>query len=115
MKTFEFNLSIEELEKRTNKDYLTTKKFLSQISPEYLTLEQGDKDALKHLVIAAAVIEKINMQLDCKHNLDFKIFLEEETKKGNKQAELSKLLIFWNKSGSIFLLSIPSIHVSYTQ
>ena len=28
----EFNLSIEELEKRTNKDYLTTKKFLSQNS-----------------------------------------------------------------------------------
>ena len=92
MKTFEFNLSIEELEKRTNKDYLTTKKFLSQNSPEYLTLKQGDKDALKHLVIAAAIIEKINMQLDCKYNLPFKQFLEEEIKKGNKQAELTKVL-----------------------
>ena len=89
---FEFNLSIEELEKRTNKEYLTTKKFLTANSPEYITLKDGDKQALKHLVKAASVIEKINMQLDCKHNLDFKFFLEEEIKKGNKQAELTKIL-----------------------
>ncbi len=92
MKTFEFNLSIEELEKRTNKEYLTTKKFLTPNSSEYIALKQGDKEALKHLVKAAAIIEKINMQLDCKYNLDFKNFLEEEIKKGNKQAELTKIL-----------------------
>ena len=89
---FEFNLSTEELEKRTSKEYLTTKKFLTTDSPEYLALKDGDKQALKHLVKAAVIIEKINMQLDCKYNLDFKIFLEEETKKGNKQAELTKIL-----------------------
>ena len=92
MKTFEFNLSMEELEKRTNKEYLATKKFLTPVSPEYVALKDGDKQALKHLVKAASIIEKINMQLDCKHNLDFKSFLEEETKKGNKQAELTKIL-----------------------
>ena len=32
------------------------------------------------------------MQLDCKHNLEVKEFLEEETKKGNKQAALTKIL-----------------------
>ena len=32
------------------------------------------------------------MQLDCKYNLAFKTFLEEEIKKGNKQAELTKIL-----------------------
>ena len=89
---FEFNLSTEELEKRTNKEYLTTKKFLTPESQEYIVLKDGDKQALKHLVKAAAIIEKINMQLDCKHNLDFKNFLEEEIKKGNKQAELTKIL-----------------------
>ena len=69
---FEFNLSMEELEKRTNKEYLATKKFLTPDSPEYVALKDGDKQALKHLVKAAAVIEKINMQLDCKYNLPFK-------------------------------------------
>ena len=32
------------------------------------------------------------MQLDCKYNLAFKTFLEEEIKKGNRQAELTKIL-----------------------
>ncbi|MCR4662884.1 MAG: hypothetical protein K5622_03230 [Endomicrobiaceae bacterium] len=89
---FEFNLTTEELEKRTSKEYLTTKKFLTTDSPEYITLKDGDKQALKHLVKAAAVIEKINMQLDCKYNLEFKQFLEEEIKRENKQAELTKIL-----------------------
>ena len=92
MKTFEFNLSLEELERRTSKEYLTTKKFLTVDSPEYVSLKDGDKQALKHLVKAAEFIEKINMQLDCKYNLDFKTFLEQEIEKGNKQAELTKIL-----------------------
>ena len=92
MKTFEFNLSVEELERRTSKEYLATKKFLTVDSPEYVSLKDGDKQALKHLVKAAEFIEKINMQLDCKYNLDFKTFLEQEIEKGNKQAELTKIL-----------------------
>lgn len=92
METFEFNLSMKELEQRTHKDYLVTKKFLKADAPEYTKLEEGDKKALKHLCKAAAIIEKINMQLDCKHNLAVKEFLENETKKGNKQASLTKIL-----------------------
>lgn len=87
METFELNLSMDELKKRTHKDYLITKKFLKADAPEYLALKEGDQLALKHLVKAAAILEKINMQLDCKHNLAVKEFLEEEIKKGNKQAE----------------------------
>lgn len=92
MRDFEFNLSIEELEKRTHKDYLMTKKMLKADAPEYLELAQGDKDALKHLVKAAYILEKINMQIDCHHNLEFKEFLAREIAKGNKQAELTKIL-----------------------
>ena len=92
MKDFELNLTMEELEKRTNKDYLMTKKMLKADAPEYLELAEGDKEALKHLVKAAYILEKINMQIDCHHNLEFKAFLEEEIKKGNKQAELTKIL-----------------------
>lgn len=92
MKEYELNLSMEELEKRTNKDYLMTKKMLDVDAPEYLSLADGDKTALKHLVKAADILEKINMQIDCHDNLGFKAFLEKEISKGNKQAELTKIL-----------------------
>lgn len=92
MSNYEMNLSMDELKKRTNKDYLVTKKFLKADAPEYLALAQGDKTALKHLVKAADILEKINMQIDCKHNLPFKKYLEEEIKKGNEQAKLTKIL-----------------------
>ncbi len=92
MRDFEFNLSVEELEKRTHKDYLMTKKMLKVDAREYLELADGDKEALKHLVKAAYILEKINMQIDCHHNLDFKAFLERQIEKGNKQAELTKIL-----------------------
>ena len=47
---FELNLTQEELEKRTNKDYLIKKTMLDINAPEYNNLESGDKEALKHLV-----------------------------------------------------------------
>ena len=45
---------------RTHKDYLTTKKMLAVDAPEYTSLADGDKEALKHLVRAAVVLDKIN-------------------------------------------------------
>ena len=92
MREFELNLSMEELQKRTDKDYLTTKKMLKCDAPEYLELAQGDKETLKHLVKAAYILEKINMQIDCHHNLEFKAFLEKEIEQGNEQAKLTKIL-----------------------
>ena len=86
------NLTTEELQKRTNKDYLITKKMLKADAPEYLELEEGDKKALKHLVKAAYILEKINMQLDNPHNLEFQEYLENEIKKGSKDAEMTKIL-----------------------
>ena len=89
MREFEFNLSMEELEKRTHKDYLMTKKMLTPDAKEYTQLAQGDKDALKHLVKAAYILEKINMQLDCHENLEFKEFLEREISRQNLQKSFS--------------------------
>ena len=89
---YKINLSIEELEKRTNKDHLIRKPMLDIDAKEYKVLEQGDKDALKHLVIAANYANIIYMKQDNEHNLSFKAFLEQEIKKGNKQAELTKIL-----------------------
>ncbi len=91
-KDYELNLSMEELEKRTHKDYLTTKKMLAVDAPEYEALEEGDKQALKHLVKAAVVLDKINMQLDNPNNLPFKEYLEKEITKGNEAAKLTKIL-----------------------
>lgn len=92
MQDFTLNLSREELEKRTSKDYLNTKKMLSPNAPEYLELADGDKEAMKHLVRAAYILEKINMQIDNPHNLDFKAFLEKEIENGNEDAKLTKIL-----------------------
>lgn len=92
MQDFTLNLSREELEKRTNKDYLNTKKMLMPDAPEYTELADGDKNALKHLVRAAYILEKINMQIDNPHNLDFKAFLEKEIENGNEDAKLTKIL-----------------------
>ena len=80
-KDYELNLTMEELQKRTHKDYLTTKKMLAVEAPEYTELADGDKQALKHLVKAAIVLDKINMQLDNPHNLPFKEYLEKEIAK----------------------------------
>ena len=108
MPKFELNLSIEELEKRTHKDYLITKKFLKADAPEYLALNDGDKKALQHLCKAAQILERINMQIDCKHNLKVKEFLEEEVKKGNKQAKLTKILFDAQKGvNAIDTMSTP--------
>ena len=91
-KDYELNLSKEELEKRTHKDYLTTKKMLAVDAPEYTALAEGDKEALKHLVRAAVVLDKVNMQLDNPNNLPFKMYLEREISKGNENAKLTKIL-----------------------
>ncbi|MGM9993563.1 MAG: hypothetical protein ACI37R_02395 [Candidatus Avigastranaerophilus sp.] len=89
---YELNLSLEELEKRTNKEYLIRKPMLDVNAPEYNELEQGDKEALKHLVKAAEYANIIYMKQDNEDNIEFKNFLEDEIKNGNKKAELTKIL-----------------------
>jgi len=99
-------LELSELEKRTSKDYLLTKKMLDCDSSEFKNLKDGDKTALSYLVKAARIIEKINMQLDSHHNLPFKKYLEDEIKKGNKIAKLTKVLFDAQKG--IFALDCES-------
>lgn len=89
MENFEFGLSLDELKKRTDKEYLTEKKMLTPDSKEYLELDEGDKKALKHLVKAAYIIEKINTVLDNRKNIPFKNWLDTQD---NEQARLTKIL-----------------------
>lgn len=103
---FDFNLSIEELKKRTNKDYLVTKKMLDVDSLEFLQLDENDKKALQYLVKSARIIEKINLSLDSHYNLGFKNFIEEQIKLGSEQAKLTKILFDAQKG--IFALDCES-------
>ena len=74
------------------KEYINTKVLLKPDAPEYLALAEGDKQALKHLVKAGAILENIHYQIDDHHNLPFKKFLEEEIKKGVEKANLTKIV-----------------------
>ena len=89
---YELGLSTEELKNRTSADYLGTISLLKANAPEYLNLDPKDKKVLYHLVRAAMILENIEYQIDDPHNLPFKEFLEEEIKKGNKDAEMTKIL-----------------------
>ena len=89
---YNFGLNIEELEKRTSKEYLGTISLLKSNATEYESLNEGDKQALKHLVKAGAILENIEMKIDDPHNIPFKEFLDKEIKKENNQAKLTKIL-----------------------
>ncbi|HIT55426.1 TPA: hypothetical protein IAA92_04145, partial [Candidatus Galligastranaerophilus intestinigallinarum] len=92
MENFDYGLSLEELKKRTNKDYLTDKKMLTPNSEEYLNLDENDKIALKYLVKAAYILETINERLDNRKNLPFKNWLNEKIKEYDERAILTKIL-----------------------
>ena len=92
MKNFELNLSHEELVKRTSKDCLIPKEMLKTDSKEYESLAQGDKEALIHLVKAAKAIDEVFMKQDNPYNLDFKAFLEEQSKNGDEDAQMTLTL-----------------------
>lgn len=89
MTTFELNLSEEELNKRTSKDCLIPKTMLKEDCEEFETLSDGDKKALKHLVLAANKIDEVFMRQDNAANIDFKAYLEAEVANGNKNAEMA--------------------------
>ncbi len=91
-KTFELGLSHKELVKRTSKEHMAIKLMLTPESPEFSALDEGDKKALVHLVRAAMAFDDIQLQLDNHSNLAFKEFLNEEIKKGNKDAALTKII-----------------------
>ena len=74
---FELNLSTEELKKRTDKEYLAPKVLLKPDAKEYLDLAEGDKQAIKHLVKTAQIIDEVFMKMDNENNLAFKKFLED--------------------------------------
>lgn len=87
--TFTLNLSTEELQKRTNKEYLINVNLLDVNAPAYKNLKAGDKEALKHLVKAARILQNIQLQLDNPDNIAFREYLVQQSKDGNKDAQMT--------------------------
>lgn len=103
-KNFEIGLSTEELQKRTHKDYLTTKNMgvneKGENYPEYEKLKKGDKQALKHLVKAAYILDEIYLKQDNEKNIPFREFLIAEIKKGNEDAKMAMTLFLAQKGAN---------------
>ena len=89
---FQIGLATEELQKRTHKDYLTTKKMLTADALEYEKLAQGDKEALEHLVKAAYILDDVYLKQDNEKNIPFKEFLDKESKNGSEDAKMALIL-----------------------
>lgn len=65
---------------------------MSPTSEAYRGLQQGDKEALNHLIKAADLFDNVYKRLDNIHNLEFENALYMDIAKGNKQAILTKKL-----------------------
>ena len=96
---YDYGLEIEELRRRTNPNNLLIIHLLTPTSEEYINLADGDKEALKYLVKAGAILEDIELRIDEINNIPFRHFLEEELKNGvNKEkANLTKVLFLGQK------------------
>lgn len=100
MKTkMEIGLNSVELERRVQKDYLSKIRLLGLDSKEYEVLENGDKEALCHLVKVAKILNDVYLKQDNPKNIEFKNYLGEEIRKGNSDAE--KALILFNAQNGV--------------
>ena len=84
---YQMNLSLDELKKREKT--LGVYEMLSVSSPEFEKLADGDKEALKHLVKAARVLDDVYLCQDSVHNIPFREYLQNEIAKGNEAAKIS--------------------------
>ena len=72
---YELNYSIDEFKTMATEE-MSDINLLSDSSPEYLALDEGDKKALKHLVAAAKILNNVALVQDNPHNLAQKEALE---------------------------------------
>lgn len=89
---FQLNFTLQELNKRTSKNYLKNINFLSANDECFTRLNDNDKKILALLDRAGKIFDTVSMKQDNQHNLDFLKFLKKEIKNGNEKAELTKIL-----------------------
>lgn len=85
---YELNYTIEELTKMTTEE-MTDVTLLSEESPAYTALAEGDKKALKHLAAAAKILNNVSLKQDNPHNIAQKQALEEAAAAGDEHAALA--------------------------
>lgn len=87
MQPYKINLSNEELVKRC--ENLSDYRMLPVGAEQYENLAQGDKEALKHLVKAARILNEVYLRQDNVHNIPFRDYLVFAAKKGNNEARMT--------------------------
>ena len=74
---------------KIKEEALGSYKMLDVNSPQYLALEQGDKEALVHLVKAARILDDVYLRQDNVKNIPFRTYLQNESKNGNDAAKIT--------------------------
>ena len=111
----EYGLNVEQLEYRTNSEHLGHFTFLTKDSPEYLNLADGDKQALKHLIKAAIILEDIELRIDNIHNIPFREFLEKEMKNDTTKHQANLTKILFNSQKGIFGKDSVGVMINLTK
>ncbi len=86
---FTLALSEQELLERTNPAAFTPYKMLGADAPEYMALSENDKKALKHLVRASDIIDRVALRMDHHYNIRFENFLTQKIKLGDERAKMT--------------------------
>lgn len=84
---FALNYSTDELKKMATEE-MTDITLLSETSPAWQALSEGDRKALQHLVQAAKILNNVCLQQDNPHNISLKQALEQAAK-NDEQAALT--------------------------
>lgn len=90
-------MALKELKHRTSKQTYKSKKFLSRDSEEVKKLSNEDLKVLKHLTLAAKIIDEIYMKLNNSLNDDYLKFFDEQIKQGDSKAVLAKKMFLSQK------------------
>ena len=91
---FTLALSEQELLERTNPAAFTPYKMLGVNAPEYMALSENDKKALKHLVRASDIIDRVALRMDHHYNIRFENFLIQKIKLGDERANMTMGLFY---------------------
>ena len=82
-------LTEQDLRSRTNPAAFTPYKMLGADAPEYMALSVNDKKALKHLVRASDIIDRVALRMDHHYNIRFENFLTQKIKLGDERAKMT--------------------------
>ena len=95
---FKYNMTLKELKYRTSKKTYKPFKFLARDSRELKKFTEDDFKVLKHLTLAAKIIDDIYMKLNHPKNEEILKFFNEEVERGDKKALLARKMFLSQKS-----------------